>query len=236
MSHSWSRVKLVRCGLQFFYRYVLKRPWDWTEIVKPPRPQCLPDVLTRQETLRLLGTVRNLRYRVFFTTRYSTGLRLSEGWRWRWATSTRSGCGSLCVGAKATSAQRGWPSDLSLHRQHRDPPNPHAGWGGLPVAVAAPRHAQGLSAQSRLRLSPCQLQSADSAAAPGASIHPAPAEAETAAVLQTVWRNGDRVDLPRLCPSESSGKARSGGPGDGDVTRPPPPPVSGHSRPRGALD
>ena len=37
-SHSWSRVKLDRCGLPFFYRYVLKRPWEWTEIVKPPRP------------------------------------------------------------------------------------------------------------------------------------------------------------------------------------------------------
>jgi site-specific recombinase XerD len=78
-SHSWSTVKLDRCGLQFFYRYVLKRPWDWTEIVKPPCPQRLPDVLTREETLRLLGTVRKLRYRVFFTTLYSTGLRLSEG-------------------------------------------------------------------------------------------------------------------------------------------------------------
>ena len=78
-SHSWSTVKLDRCGLQFFYRYVLKRPWDWTEIVKPPCPQRLPDVLTREETLRRLGTVRQLRYRVFFTTLYSTGLRLSEG-------------------------------------------------------------------------------------------------------------------------------------------------------------
>ena len=78
-SHSWSTVKLDRCGLQFFYRYVLKRPWDWTEIVKPPRPQRLPDVLTREETLRLLGTVRKLRYRVFFVTLYSTGLRLGEG-------------------------------------------------------------------------------------------------------------------------------------------------------------
>lgn len=36
-------------------------------------------MLTREETLRLLGTVRKLRYRVFFTTLYSTGLRLSEG-------------------------------------------------------------------------------------------------------------------------------------------------------------
>ena len=47
-SHSWSTVKLDRCGLQFFYRYVLKRPWDWTGILKPPRSQSLPDVLTRE--------------------------------------------------------------------------------------------------------------------------------------------------------------------------------------------
>jgi integrase/recombinase XerD len=78
-SHSWSTVKLDRCGLQFFYRHVLKRPWEWTEIVKPPRPTRLPDILTREETHRLLATVRKLRYRVFFTLLYSTGLRLGEG-------------------------------------------------------------------------------------------------------------------------------------------------------------
>jgi integrase/recombinase XerD len=78
-SHSWSAVKIDRCGLQFFYRYVLKRPWVWTEIVKPPRPQRLPDILTRAETLRLLDTVRKRRYRVFFTLLYGTGLRLGEG-------------------------------------------------------------------------------------------------------------------------------------------------------------
>lgn len=78
-THSWSAVKLDRCGLQFFYRYVLKRPWVWTEIVKPPRPQRLPDILAREETLRLLSTVHKLRYRVFFTLLYSTGLRLGEG-------------------------------------------------------------------------------------------------------------------------------------------------------------
>jgi integrase/recombinase XerD len=78
-SHSWSTVKLGRCGLQFFYRYVLKRPWEWTEIVTPPRPIRLPDILTREETHRLLATVRKLRSRVFFILLYSTGLRLGEG-------------------------------------------------------------------------------------------------------------------------------------------------------------
>lgn len=78
-THSWSTIKLDRCGLQFFYRHVLDRPWDWVDIVKPPRAERLPDVLTRAETHRLLDAVYKLRYRVFFVTLYSTGLRLSEG-------------------------------------------------------------------------------------------------------------------------------------------------------------
>ncbi|MEI6150031.1 MAG: site-specific integrase [bacterium] len=78
-THSWSTVKLDRCGLQFFYHHVLKKPWDWTDIVKPPRATRLPDILTRGETHRLLAGVKKLRYRVFFLTVYSTGLRLSEG-------------------------------------------------------------------------------------------------------------------------------------------------------------
>ena len=78
-THSWSTIKLDRCGLQFFYRHVLDQPWDWVDIVKPPRAQRLPDVLTRAETHRLLGSVYKLRYRVFFVTLYSTGLRLGEG-------------------------------------------------------------------------------------------------------------------------------------------------------------
>jgi integrase len=78
-THSWSTIKLDRCGLQFFYRHVLERPWDWVDIVKPPRVQRLPDVLTRAETQRLLCSVYKLRYRVFFITLYSTGLRLGEG-------------------------------------------------------------------------------------------------------------------------------------------------------------
>jgi len=78
-SHSPSSVNIERCGLQFFYRYVLERPWNWERIVKRPRPQRLPDLLTREQMHGLLGSVRKLRYRVFFILLYSTGLRLGEG-------------------------------------------------------------------------------------------------------------------------------------------------------------
>lgn len=78
-SHSWSTVKLDRNGIQFFYRHVLERPWNWVEIVKPPEVHSLPDILTRKEALKVLNTTRKLRYRVFFLTIYSMGLRLGEG-------------------------------------------------------------------------------------------------------------------------------------------------------------
>jgi site-specific recombinase XerD len=78
-SHSWSTVKLDRNGIQFFYRHVLGKPWDWVMIVKPPEVRSLPDILTREETLDVINIIRKLRYRVFFLTLYSMGLRLGEG-------------------------------------------------------------------------------------------------------------------------------------------------------------
>ena len=77
-SHSWSTVKVDRNGLQFFYKHVLKRDWSWVEIIKAPKIQSLPDILTVAEIERLIGATRKLRYRVFLLTTYSMGLRLGE--------------------------------------------------------------------------------------------------------------------------------------------------------------
>ncbi len=78
-THSPSSINIERRGLQFFCRYVLERPWNREKIVKRPRPQRLPDVLNGEAVHELLGSVRKLRYRVFFILPYSTGLRLGEG-------------------------------------------------------------------------------------------------------------------------------------------------------------
>ena len=80
-SHSWSTVKLDRNGLQFFFRHVLNKQWEWVEIVKPPTVRTLPDVLSREETFQVINQVRKLRYRVFLFTIYCMGLRLGEGLR-----------------------------------------------------------------------------------------------------------------------------------------------------------
>ena len=77
-SHSWSTVKVDRLGLQFFWRYVLKRDWQWVNIIKPPKIYTIPDILSPVEIEQLIGKTRKLRYRVFLLTTYSMGLRLGE--------------------------------------------------------------------------------------------------------------------------------------------------------------
>jgi len=76
--YSWSTVKIDRNGLQFFWKHVLNRDWQWLNIVKPPKVHSLPDILTVSEVEQLISATRKLRYRVFLLTTYSMGLRLGE--------------------------------------------------------------------------------------------------------------------------------------------------------------
>jgi integrase/recombinase XerD len=80
-SHSWSTVKLDLYGLRFYYAHVLRKPWVAPGLVKPPRTQRLPDIVTVEEAKRLFAATRVLSYRVFFFTLYSLGLRLGEALR-----------------------------------------------------------------------------------------------------------------------------------------------------------
>ena len=77
-SHSWSTVRIERNGLQFFYKYVLGKQWDWIDIVKPPQKSVLPDILSVKEVEHLINGTRELRYQTFLLTAYSMGLRLGE--------------------------------------------------------------------------------------------------------------------------------------------------------------
>jgi integrase/recombinase XerD len=77
-SHSWSTVKVDRNGLQFFYEHILKKDWQWVDIVKPPRRTTLPDLLTQTEIEKLINGTRELRYQTFILAAYSMGLRLGE--------------------------------------------------------------------------------------------------------------------------------------------------------------
>lgn len=80
-SHSWSAVKLDLYGLRFYYSHVLRKPWVAPGLIKPPKAQRLPDIVSVEEAGRLFRATRILSYRVFLFTLYSLGLRLGEGLR-----------------------------------------------------------------------------------------------------------------------------------------------------------
>lgn len=80
-SHSWSTVKLDLYGLKFYYAHVLRQPWVAPGLIKPPKSQRLPDIVTVEEAKRLFAATRVVSYRVFYFTLYSLGLRLGEGLR-----------------------------------------------------------------------------------------------------------------------------------------------------------
>ncbi len=165
-THSWSTIKLDRCGLQFFYRHVLGRPWDWVDIVKPPQAERLPDVLTRAQTRRLLGSVYKLRYRVFFVTLYCTGLRLSEGLALavgdidgqRMRIHVRGGKGNkdryVPITEPLLYMLRKW------WKRHENPrllfPNPSGGTKRMREAVT-PMHAGGVQAAMRAAVAECGI-------------------------------------------------------------------------------
>lgn len=80
-THSWSAVKLDLYGLKFYTQHVLKKPWVAPGLIKPPKSQRLPDIVTLDEAQRIFAATRVLSYRVFYFTLYSMGLRLGEGLR-----------------------------------------------------------------------------------------------------------------------------------------------------------
>jgi site-specific recombinase XerD len=77
----WSRSSMTQaiCGIKLFFEQTLQREWPLFQIIRPPKEQPLPDLLTRAEVRRLLRSVRHPVYRACLTTIYSCGLRIKEG-------------------------------------------------------------------------------------------------------------------------------------------------------------
>jgi integrase/recombinase XerD len=78
-THSFSTIKLDLFGFKFYTLHVLRKTWTMPLLIKSPRTQRLPDIVTIQEAQALFAATRILSYKVFYFTIYSMGLRLSEG-------------------------------------------------------------------------------------------------------------------------------------------------------------
>jgi len=80
---SVSTVSIDVFSLKFYFCHVIQKPWEGYSLVKAPRVQKLPDIITVEEVQRIIDGTRCLSYRVFYFTIYSMGLRLTEGLKLR---------------------------------------------------------------------------------------------------------------------------------------------------------
>ncbi|MCI0356671.1 MAG: site-specific integrase [Acidobacteria bacterium] len=69
------------CALRFLYKITLRKPWDIDRIPYPKPERHLPAILSREEILRFLGSIPNLKHRAVLMTCYAAGLRVSEAAR-----------------------------------------------------------------------------------------------------------------------------------------------------------
>lgn len=69
---------IALCGIKFFFEKTLKRPMPVFNLIRQPKENKLPVVLTREEVHLILSNIRVLRHRSCLMLIYSCGLRLNE--------------------------------------------------------------------------------------------------------------------------------------------------------------
>jgi integrase/recombinase XerD len=74
-----SSIIIAVAALRFLYKITLHKDWDLAEVIPTPKkPQKLPIVLSPEEVLKFLASVRSLKHRTILTVCYAAGLRVSE--------------------------------------------------------------------------------------------------------------------------------------------------------------
>ena len=75
---SRSAFNIAFSALSFLYAEVLKQPAPLDGLRRPRSGRQLPEILSQQEVLRLLDSLRNVKHRVLVALLYAGGLRVSE--------------------------------------------------------------------------------------------------------------------------------------------------------------
>lgn len=75
---SYSKHKMFAQSIAFYFRHILKRPFDTPSKLYPRREFKLPCVLSQEEIQKLLDTTISLKQRCLIELFYSSGLRLEE--------------------------------------------------------------------------------------------------------------------------------------------------------------
>ena len=75
---SWKSCNTVRHGLRFFFRITLGLPDPHLYVPGAKQPSKLPEILNRDEIVRLFTVATNPKHRAVLMTAYAAGLRASE--------------------------------------------------------------------------------------------------------------------------------------------------------------
>lgn len=75
---SYSKCKMVAQSVAFFFRQVLKRPYDVPSKLYPKREFKLPHYLTKEEVVKLIESCRSPKQKAIVEAFYASGLRLAE--------------------------------------------------------------------------------------------------------------------------------------------------------------
>jgi len=74
----FSKCRLVASSVSFFFKQVLKRPYDLPSKLYPRKGFSLPNVMTAEEVQRLINTPSNIKQQAILQLFYSSGIRLEE--------------------------------------------------------------------------------------------------------------------------------------------------------------
>jgi site-specific recombinase XerD len=65
-------------AIKAYYEHVLKLPREYYEIQRPKKTLSIPNVLSKEEVLKIIQHPKNIKHRAILQTIYSGGLRISE--------------------------------------------------------------------------------------------------------------------------------------------------------------
>ena len=75
---AWSSVNVTASALKFLFNVTLKRKAAEFAVPGPHQPQTLPQILSREEVMRVIDAAANPKHRTILLTVYAAGLRVSE--------------------------------------------------------------------------------------------------------------------------------------------------------------
>ena len=96
-----STLGIAYSAIKFFYSHTVPRDWPTLQRIRVQKEKRLPDVLTIDEVRQLIGAVRKLRFRTYFATVYSLGLRRNEGLHLQVRDIDMHGCWCTSIVARA---------------------------------------------------------------------------------------------------------------------------------------